>query len=106
MNTSLFQASRYPGTGTLKFGTPGKVGRGQNLNKVSPEARYAFFDVQGGQSMHEFVWLLAKFDRKIYLSKVLGANGIQQAFNVGALLLQAMNWTWRVGQGNQLHGQH
>lgn len=41
-----------------------------------------------------------------YLSKVLGVNGIQQAFNVGALLPPAMNWTWRVGQGNQLHGQH
>ena len=56
--------------------------------------------------MHEFVWLLAKFDREIYLSKVLGVNGIQQAFNVGALLPPVMNWTWRVGQGNQLHGQH
>ena len=56
--------------------------------------------------MHEFVWLLAKFDGEIYLSKVLGVNGIQQAFNVGALLPPAMNWTWRVGQGNQLHGQH
>lgn len=56
MNISLFQALRYRSTGTLKFSTPGKVGRGQNLNKVSPEARYAFFDVQGGQSKHKFVW--------------------------------------------------
>ena len=55
--------------------------------------------------MHEFVWSLAKFEGKIYLSKARREwhpTGIQR----WRFAAPAMNWTWRVGQGNQLDGQH